>query len=185
MKKYSSLLLLFFLLQQGFAQTDTKPATTDFSSYGGKVSIGISILDGVGVPARLYRNNSVFELGAYSAGILLEDFDPNNSPVIVSAPMFGAGYSYFGNKFLKAKKKRNKIKSHGIALRVNQIVGQYRTTVPSLSWAQEIFREGRTNRSFLFELGIQYGFPNYTYNGSVPDSSVGIRLRCQWNLFLK
>ena len=185
MKKISLLLPLLFLLQHGSAQTDSKPAVTDFSSYGGKVSVGISILDGIGVPARLYRDNYVFELGAYSAGILLEDFNPDNSPVIVSAPMFGAGYSYFGNKFVKAKKKRNKIKSHGIALRVNQIVCQYRTTVPSLSWAQEIFREGRTNRSFLFELGIQYGFPNYNYNGSVPDSSVGIRLRCQWNLFLK
>jgi hypothetical protein len=185
MKKISSLLSLLFLLQQGFAQTDAKPAATDFSSYGGKVGVGISILDGVGVPARLYRDNSVFELGAYSAGILLEDFDPNNSPVIVSAPDVRCRVFLLRKQVSESQKKRNKVKSHGIALRVNQIVGQYRTTVPSLSWAQEIFREGRTNRSFLFELGIQYGFPNYTYNGSVPDSSVGIRLRCQWNLFLK
>jgi len=63
--------------------------------------------------------------------------------------------------------------------------GRLSTTIPSLSWAQEIFREGRTNRSFLFELGIQYGFPKYTYNGSTPASSVGLRLRCPWNLFLK
>jgi hypothetical protein len=99
--------------------------------------------------------------------------------------MFGAGYSYFGKKFLKEKKKRIKVKANGSVLRVNQIVGDYSTTIPSLSWAQEIFREGRTNRSFLFELGIQYGFPKYTYNGSTPASSVGLRLRCQWNLFLK
>lgn len=183
-KNAVTLFALLISLAQASAQNDASTAKpADFTDYGGKFSVGISILDGVGVPVRMYRDNYVFELGAYSAGILLNDL--NEDPVVVTAPMFGAGYSYFGKKFLKEKKKRNKIKSNGFVLRVNQIVGEYNTTIPSLSWAQEIFRQGRTNRSFLFELGIQYGFPHYTYNGSTPTSSVGLRLRCQWNLFLK
>jgi hypothetical protein len=176
---------ILFLLQQGFAQRDsTSVPPMDFSEYGAKVSVGISIIDGLGVPVRLYNNRHVFELGAYATGIVFE-FDVEDEPDLVTVPMFGAGYTYFGNKFLKTKKKHNKIKSNGIAVRVNQIVGDYNTTIPSLSWAHESFKQGRTHRSFLFEMGIQYILPNYTLDGDPLSSGVGLRLRCQWNLFLK
>jgi hypothetical protein len=99
--------------------------------------------------------------------------------------MFGAGYTYFGDRFLKTKRGKEKIRAHGIALRVNQIIGDYSTTIPSLSWAQETFRKSNTKRSFLFELGIQYGIPHYEFFDQAFNTSVGIRLRCQWNFFLK
>jgi hypothetical protein len=186
MKNALLFLSIFVLLQQGLAQRDSTSASVppiDFSDYGGKVSVGISIIGGIGVPVRYYKNHNTFELGAYATGILFELED--EEVVIVSVPMFGAGYTYFGNKFLKAKKKRSKIKANGVALRVNQIVGEYNTTIPSLSWAHESFRQGRTHRSFLFELGIQYILPNYTLGGQPLSDGVGLRARCQWNLFLK
>ena len=183
MKNTLLFLPFLFLLQQGIAQSDsTSVPPIDFSNYGAKVSIGISIIDGLGVPVRLYQDHNVFELGAYAAGILFEVGDETE---LATAPMFGAGYTYFGNKFLKTKKKRNKIKANGIALRVNQIVGDFSTTIPSLSWAHESFKQGRTHRSFLFEMGIEYLLPNYTFDSDPLISGVGLRLRCQWNLFLK
>jgi hypothetical protein len=178
-------LLAIVWLNCGFAQADTTTASSiGLGEYGGKVSIGISILDGFGVPVRIYKHQHVLELGAYSAGLAflyVDEFDVET----ITAPMIGLGYTYFGNRFLKVKKKQDKIKANGIAIRLNQIVGTYNTSIPSLSWAHETFREGRTHRSFLFELGIQYAFPHFSIGGESLNSSVGLRLRCQWNMFLK
>lgn len=158
-------------------------AQSDYSEYGGKVSIGVSILDGFGIPVRYVMGHNVAELGAYSGTII--EFQDDEINGIYAVPMIGAGYTYFGNRFLKQKKRVNKIRAHGIALRVNQILGDYSTTIPSLSWAQETFREGRTNRSFTFELGLQYAFANVVDRPVTIQNSVGIRLRCQWNFYLR
>lgn len=181
MCKKNTLLYCLVLLFSSSLFSQTEP---DYSEYGGKVSIGVSIFDGFGIPVRVYKGNHVFEGGAYVAGIAFTDPDGFLEDIL-TVPMFGAGYTYFGDRFLKVKKKRDKIRANGIAVRVNQIVGDYSTTIPSLSWAQETFREGRTKRSFLFELGIQYGFPHFEYLNAPINNSVGIRLRCQWNFFLK
>jgi len=158
-------------------------AQSDYQEYGGKLSIGLSIFDGFGIPVRYYAGSSVLEGGAYIGSVILYENDELKE--IRAEPMFGAGYTYFGNRFLKEKKRHDKIRANGISLRVNQLLGDYSTTIPSLSWAQETFRVGRTNRSFLFELGIQYLLPNFTYLGVEAESQVGLRLRLQWNFFLK
>jgi hypothetical protein len=185
MKKQLCYLLLGMLCTTASAQTQPEPAAaTDYSDYGGKAGIGFSILDGIGVPARLYLGHHVLEAGAYMGGVAL--YDANNDLVDIGfEPLVGAGYTYFGNRYLKPKRKRDKIRSNGICLRVNQLLGTFPTTVPSLSWAQETFREGRKYRSFIFELGIQYSFPNFSYDGVEQVSRVGLRLRCHWNFFLK
>ncbi|MBL7828354.1 MAG: hypothetical protein JNJ57_17110 [Saprospiraceae bacterium] len=172
---------LFLFVFPVFSQEESKQ--DDLSDYGKKLSIGISILDGFGIPVRYYAKNHVMEAGAYVAGVAV--YENNNLIDYRTWPMFGAGYTYFGDRFLKEKRKRDKIRAHGIAVRVNQLVGSYPTTIPSLSWAMETFREGRKNRSFLFELGIQYALPNFTYNNEPVPNAVGLRLRCQWNFFLK
>ncbi len=157
--------------------------TTDYKEYGGKISIGVEIFDGFGIPVRYYSGPHVIEAGMYMGGVAL--YENSKLADIRTEPMVGAGYTYFGNRFLKEKKRRDKIRANGISLRVNQLLGDFSTTVPSLSWAQETFREGRTHRSFLFELGIQYLVPNFTYLEVRPDPQVGLHLRCQWNFFLK
>ncbi|MBL7781837.1 MAG: hypothetical protein JNM22_11520 [Saprospiraceae bacterium] len=178
MTKHYISTFLCFLLTLGAAT-----AQSDYSEYGGKISIGVSILDGFGIPVRYVMGHHVAELGAY-AGTIIEFQDDEINGIYVE-PMIGAGYTYFGNRFLKQKRKVNKIRAHGIALRVNQILGDYSTTIPSLSWAQETFREGRTNRSFTFELGLQYAFANVEDRPVTIQNNVGIRLRCQWNFYLR
>ncbi len=174
---------LYFTVAGSLFGQSTPTATPDYTGYGGKLSIGISIFDGFGVPVRYYAGSNVLEAGMYMGGVLL--YENNTLKDYRTEPMLGAGYSYFGSRFLKEKKRRDKIRANGIALRVNQLLGDFSTTIPSLSWAQETFREGRRNRSFLFELGIQYLLPNFTYLEVEARNQVGIRLRCQWNFFLK
>lgn len=175
--------LYFFSFLFAMFLCNTLPAQTDYSEYGQKVSIGVSIFDGLGIPVRLVHRHNVFEGGLYMGSVL--EFDDNQLNNIYVEPMVGAGYTYFGNRFLKQKRTRNKIKSHGICLRVNQLLGDFSTTIPSLSWAQETFREGRTNRSFTFELGIQYMFSNFQDRPVEVRNGVGLRLRCQWNFYLR
>lgn len=158
-------------------------AQSDYKEYGGKLSIGVSLFDGVGIPVRYYAGSNVFEGGVYIGSVLL--YENKVLTDIRAEPMVGVGYTYFGDRFLKEKKRRDKIRANGISLRVNQLLGDFSTTIPSLSWAQETFREGRTKRSFLFELGIQYSLPGSTYLDAEAENQVGIRLRCQWNFFLK
>lgn len=172
--------IFFFLLIM--LQSSLLTAQSDYSEYGRKVSIGVSILDGFGIPVRLVHQHNVFEGGLYMGSIV--EFQDNELNNIYVEPMVGAGYTYFGNRFLKQKRRHNKIKSHGICLRVNQILGDFSTTIPSLSWAQETFREGRTHRSFTFELGIQYAFENTDRPIEIV-SNVGLRLRCAWNFYLR
>lgn len=181
-----NLLLCFLLittLWRVSGQTETKPI--DFTEYGGKLGVGVSILDGFGIPVRYYYKSNVFDAGLYMGGIGILDQDGVIKEFIYK-PMLGAGYTFMGNKFLKHKRKRDKVRSNGVCMRLNYLTGDYQTVLPSLSWAQESFRIGRTNRSFIFELGIQYAFPNFELeNGDTPASGVGIRLRCHWNFFLK
>ena len=180
MKHFCFVLFLVF----GLFHSQLRAQTPELSAYGGKVSMGVSILDGFGIPVRFHAGNShILEAGAYMGGIVI--FYNDDLQEIRYEPMLGAGYTFMGDRFLKEKKRRDKIRSHGICLRVNQLLGDYSTTIPSLSWAQETFREGRTNRSFTFELGLQYLIPNFEYFGEEYASRVGVRLRCQWNFYLK
>ena len=186
MKNLLFCLLCLYGATQLSAQTTpaTAPAPQpDYKEYGGKLTIGFSIFDGLGIPVRYYAGSNVLEGGFYMGSILF--INDNELDKIAVEPMLGAGYTYFGNRYLKTKKKHNRIRTNGICLRANQLLGDYPVTTPSLSWAQESFLEGRTNRSLLFELGIQYALPNYIYQGEAAKNQVGIRLRLQWNFFLK
>ncbi|GEM_PF-1147041 len=166
------------------------PFASDYDNYGGKLGIGISILNGFGVPARYYFSpKSVAELGFYTGGIAIYEDDPVGGGIELEAYelgfMIGGGYTYFGDRFLKQKKRKNKVRAHGAALRVNRLFGDFQTTFTSLGWAMETFRENKTNKSFIFELGLQGAFPDFTYSGRVLDDPIpGIYVRCHWNFFL-
>lgn len=187
-------LCLFFNLLS-FAQTSVKyraekavPAPAigidsvgNFDHFGGKVSIGITILDGFGLPVRFYLNqNHVLEVGAYLGGEVVQS-EPNIE--LVSGLMLGAGYTFFGDRFEKAN--RGKIRAHGIALRARRLTGDYPVTAATLGWAMETFRKEHPKRSFLFELGLQQQFKNYVYNGERANNATSLYLRLQWNFFLK
>ncbi len=166
------------------------PFASEYDNYGGKLGIGISILNGFGVPARYYFSpKSVAELGFYTGGIAIYEDDPTGGGFEVESYelgfMMGAGYTYFGDRFLKQKKRKNKVRAHGVALRANRLFGDFQTTFTSLGWAMETFRENRTNKSFIFELGLQGAFPDFVFDGrEFNDPIPGIYLRCHWNFFL-
>ncbi len=167
------------------------PFASDYDNYGGKLGIGISILNGFGVPARYYFSpKSVAELGLYMGGIAIYEDDPNGGGLELESfePGFmaGAGYTFFGDRFLKEKKRKNKVRAHGVALRTSHLFGDFQTTFASLGWAMETFRENKQNKSFIFELGLQGAFPNFVFDGrEFNDPRPGIYLRCHWNFFLK
>lgn len=162
------------------------PFASEYDNYGGKLGIGISIFNGFGVPARYYFSpKSVAELGFYTGGIAIIEDGTGELENIGFGFMMGAGYSYFGDRFLKQKKRKNKVRAHGVALRANRLFGDFQTTFTSLGWAMETFRENRTNKSFIFELGLQGAFPNFVFENRVFNDPIpGIYLRCHWNFFL-
>ncbi len=172
-----------------YSQPTSRPvfAASDYDDYGGKVSIGISILNGFGVPVRVYLNpKNVLEVGMYAGGVVIFNSDNSEIEDIEYGFMGGLGYTYFGNRFLKEKRKRNKIRAHGAALRASRLFGDFNTTFTSLGWAMETFKEDRRGSSFIFELGLQAFFPDFVYNGVVYDEpKPGIYLRCHWNFFLR
>jgi hypothetical protein len=166
------------------------PFASDYDNYGGKLGIGISILNGFGVPARYYISpKNVAELGFYTGGIAVYAEDNTGGGIELESYelgfMMGAGYTHFGNRFLKQKKRKNKVRAHGVALRANQLFGDFQTTFTSLGWAMETFRENKTHKSFIFELGLQGAFPDFVFDGrQINDPQPGIYLRCHWNFFL-
>lgn len=166
------------------------PFASEYDNYGGKLGIGISILDGFGVPARYYFSpKSVAELGFYTGGIAIYEEQPAGGNLELQAYelgfMIGTGYTYFGDRFLKQKKRKNKVRAHGVALRASRLFGDFGTTFTSLGWAMETFRENKTNKSFIFELGLQGSFPNFVFEGrEYNDPRPGVYLRCHWNFFL-
>lgn len=176
-----STLLIFSMAAPAFAQKGDKSA--DFSDYGGKIGVGICILDGFGVPVRYYFSpKAVAEAGLYAGSIAIKDNTTNDEFEFHGGLQFGGGISLFGDRFEKSKRHKTKIRANGVALRANYLTGDYAAFRPSLSWAQETFREGRTNRSFIFELGIEGIMPNFkTYDA---DPTVNLHLRCHWNFFL-
>lgn len=166
------------------------PFASEYDNYGSKLGIGISILNGFGVPARYYFSpKSVAELGFYTGGIAIyEEAPTGGGPELQTYELgfiTGAGYTYFGDRFLKQKKRKNKIRAHGVALRASHLFGDFQTTFTSLGWAMETFRENKTNKSFIFELGLQGAFPDFVFEGrEYNDPRPGIYLRCHWNFFL-
>ncbi len=162
---------------------------SEYDDYGGKLGIGISIFNGFAVPFRYYVNpKNVVEASIGSAGVAIFSDDGQDLELesIESGFLFGAGYTFFNNRFLKEKKKRNKVRAHGVAVRANHLFGNFKTTYASLGWAMETFKENRKGSSFIFELGLQGTFPDFVYNGRVfEDARPGIYLRCHWNFFLK
>jgi hypothetical protein len=206
MKKHIACCSLFFLLlMTASAQSFQAPVTasstlnytsnlspssftdaSDFDDYGGKVGVGVSILNGFGIPVRLYLNpKNVVEAGVYSGGVLIYNSDLEEIQALEFGFMGGLGYTYFGSRFLKEKKKRNKVRAHGVALRANHLFGEFKTSYVSLGWAMETFREIRKNQSFIFELGLQGMFPDFVFEGKLYDKPrPGVYLRCHWNFFL-
>jgi hypothetical protein len=162
-------------------KTSVATSTGKYDNYGGKIGIGISILDGLGVPVRYYLSpKKVAEAGIYYGGIAVRDDDEIQ---LGYGPMFGGGFTFFGDRFEKEGKK--KIRAHGLALRVNYLTGDYSTTMLSAGWAMETFKKDRTNRSFIFELGLRGQFPNFEIAGEPAKFSPTAYVRCHWNIFVK
>jgi hypothetical protein len=182
-----TLFVFFAFLASSRAQESTRPAI-DVSRYGGKLGIGISILDGIGVPVRYYFTpKNVVEAGMYAGGIALYDDSSGSTELstIGTGFMTGLGYTRFGNRFVKEKRNKRKVRTHGAALRYRHIFGDFRTDLLSLGWAMETSREKSPQRSFIFELGLQGIFTNFVYEGTqYKDAGPGIYLRCHWNFFL-
>lgn len=155
--------------------------TSKYGDYGGKIGVGISIFDGFGVPVRYYFSpKKVMEAGIYYGGIVV----PNDGEVqLGSGLMLGGGYTFFGDRFEKESKR--KIRANGLALRVNFLTGDYSTAMLSAGWAMETFRKDRTNRSFIFELGLREQFPNFELDGEPVKALPTAYLRCQWMIFVK
>lgn len=176
---FLSIGFLIFGVAQIFAQNGQK--TSEFTEYGDKIGVGICILDGFGVPVRYYFSpKAVVEGGLYMGGIFEQV--PNSDDVeLHNGLQFGGGLSFFGDRFEKSKRKKTKIRANGVALRASYLTGDYAAFRPSISWAQETFRAGRTGRSFIFELGIEGIVADFPYE---TDPGVGIHLRCHWNFFL-
>lgn len=164
---------------------------SEYDDYGGKLGFGISLFNGFGLPVRYYFTpHNVLEGGLYLGGVAVWEQNTNGGTLELQTYetnlMLGAGYSYFGNRFLKEKKRKSKIRAHGLAIRGQHLIGNFKTTFASLGWAMETFKKDRKKTSFIFELGIQGTFPNFVYNGvEYSDARPGMYLRCHWNFFLK
>lgn len=170
------------------AQQGAAPAP-DLSAYGGKMGVGISLFNGFGVPLRYYISpKNVAEIGFYTGGVaILDDSGSAGLEIESYEPgfMVGVGYSRFGDKFLKEKRHKRKVRAHGAALRYQHLFGNFKTGFLSLGWAMETSKEKKPHRSFIFELGLQGAFPNFVYDGQLYNNArPGLYLRCHWNFFI-
>jgi len=159
---------------------------SEYDDYGGKIGVGVSIFNGFLVPVRYYANpKNVFEASVGLGGVVIYTTD-NEPESIQTGFLLGGGYTFFNDRFLKEKKKRNKVRAHGLAIRASHLLGDFNSSFASLGWAMETFKENRRNNSFIFELGLQALFPNFVYEGQEFNKvRPGIYLRCHWNFFLK
>ncbi len=172
--------LTAYLGSSGKKSNPSADTTGKYANYGRKIGIGISIFDGLGVPVRYYLSpKRVLEGGIYFAGIAVTEYEETQ---LKFAPMLGGGFTFFGDRFEKVRKQ--KIRAHGLALRLNYLTGDYSTTMLSAGWAMETFKKNRSNRSFIFELGLRGQFPNYEIEGEPAKVSPGLYLRCHWNFFV-
>jgi hypothetical protein len=154
--------------------------TINVSEYGKKVSVGITILNGFGIPVRYYRTpKQVFEGGLYIGNVAVKD--ANDNYTFPSYLMFGTGFTYFGDRFVKEKKRKTKIRANGVAVRLNYLTGDYASFLPSVGWAMATFKQKNKNRSFIFELGLNGVLPA---KKSFRTTGAGLYLRCHWNFFL-
>jgi hypothetical protein len=179
---------VFNLIMATCAISQTQKTTENFDNYGTKVGFGIKILDGLGVSVRYYNSpKKVIDAGIGLGGYATFKTNNNNETVFNYFPgtVLSAGFTYFGDRFEKTKKKKVKIRANGVVFRGNYLTGKYPTFSPSLGWAMETFKKDRTNRSFIFELGLKSNFKNFNYDNEVTSVlPVGIYLRCHWNFFL-
>ena len=171
--------LFFSILSVSFSQENDE--SFEFNDNGKKLSIGISILDGFGVPVRYYLSpQHVFDIGPYYTGIVIQD--ANDNYTFSTGFILAGGFTYFGKKYIKETRKKTKIRANGIAMRGSYLFGDLQSFIPSFGWARETSRMNRPNRSFIFELGIQGIIPiNDSFQ---PSYTAGIYLRCHWNFFL-
>jgi hypothetical protein len=185
--KKNCFLLPIILLFSTLCFSQEKTTANVFSEYGSKVGVGFTILDGIGIPVRIYPNpNVVFELGLGLGGITgvkKLNYKDEVSELHLGVKPF-IGLSFFGNRFEKTRKEKLKVRANGVAFHAGYLVGSYKTISPSIAWAQETFRQGNTKKSFIFELGFQYYNHIFKYNPSVfYYSEWGPYLRCVWNTF--
>jgi hypothetical protein len=178
----------FSLIMATCAFAQTQKTSGEFDNYGTKLGFGIRILDGFGVSFRYYNSpKKVFDAGIGTGGLATFKVDSNSDPIFNYYPgaKLSAGFTYFGDRFEKIKKKKVKVRANGVAFRGNYSTGKYPVFAPSLGWVMETFRKDRTNRSFIFELGLYANMKNFDYDNEVTSiPGGGLYLRCHWNFFL-
>ncbi len=149
--------------------------TADLHEPGGVWGGGFSFGDGLLLTLRHARSEKMtFQfstgLGATSAPST-DDFTGAENPGGV-APGFvlEGGANFYGKRFLKPGKQ--KIKVHGLAVRIGHLFGDFSTTQITAAWTQEIFRQKSPRHSFNFELGlkglISHWAPDPDYSDPLP-----------------
>lgn len=158
------------------AQSQNTPApetqTADLHAPGGAWGGGFSFGDGLLLTLRHARSEKITlqlstGLGATSAPAT-DDFTGTENPGgVATGFVLEGGANFYGKRFEKPGKQ--KIKAHGLAVRIGHLFGDFSTTQFTAAWTQEIFRQKSPRRSFNFELGIKGLISHWEPNGDYGD----------------
>ena len=123
--------LFFSILCVSFSQEND--GSFEFNDNAKKLSIGISILDGFGVPVRYYLSpQHVFDIGPYYTGIVIQD--ANDNYTFSTGFILAGGFTYFGKKYIKETRKKTKIRANGIAMRGSVLFGEAEAQQALVRW---------------------------------------------------
>lgn len=158
------------------AQSQNTPApetqTADLHAPGGAWGGGFSFGDGLLFTLRHARSEKMtFQLssglGATSAPTNDNFTGTENPGGVAPGLVLEGGVNFYGKRFLKPGKQ--KIKAHGLAVRIGHLFGDFSTTQIAAAWTQEIFRQKSPRRSFNFELGLKGLISHWEPNGDYGD----------------
>jgi len=160
---------------------------TDLTSYGGTTSFGVALGGGglIGIPFRYYFTSMM----ALEAGVFYRPIFTNTTgfgnPQINNGILLTGAYVFYLGKYYKAHK--HKVKLNGLSLRTGIGLANIREALFALSWVNEGFRKNRTDRSFIFELGlgattILQGPSTIRYSGNITTQPI-IYWKCHWNFY--
>lgn len=171
----------FSAAKTNFEFTEQTRPKGQYDNYGGKfgIGIGISFFNALGAPLRYYFSPKIVMEGGIYYGLIHTTDDYGVPDGFEDGLMLGGGFTFFGDRFEKESMK--KIKAHGLALRYNYFTGNYlEANILSAGWAMETFKKDRSNRSFIFELGLKTTLSAFEIYPNIP-----VYLRCHWNFFVK
>jgi len=87
------------------------------------------------------------------------------------------------------KARKNKVKLNGISPKIGIGIANIREALFALSWVNEGFRKNRTDKSFIFELGLGattiLDAPNFINYANNSQTQPIIYLKCHWSFYGK